>query len=145
MNDLMPEVKGELDSLRALLTCDVTAAAWIHPRHHSFHWHYISGNRSNRYQRISFKTGHGLPGMAIRLGRSIETNPLLTDTYHLRQDCALMLAEQLCSAFAAPIFNEDNMPKGVLLVGQRHTYRFIPHDTALIEQSSRRLGALKFK
>lgn len=145
MNDLLSEVKDELDSLRALISCDVAALAWIHSAHNSFRWRYISGNRNDRYRRISFKPGYGLSGMAVRLGRSVEANPLLGDTYRLRQDSALMLAEQLQSAFVAPIFGADDIPKGVVLVGQRNTYSFVPHDTALVEQTARRLGALKFK
>ncbi|MFB5762344.1 GAF domain-containing protein [Paenibacillus medicaginis] len=144
MNDLLLEVKRELDSLRALISCDVAAVAWIHSAHNFFRWRYISGNRNDRYQRISFKAGHGLSGMAARLGRSIEANPLLRDTYRLRQDSALMLAEQLHSAFAAPIFGVDDIPNGVVLVGHRNAYSFVPHDTALVEQTARRLGTLKF-
>ncbi|MDP4096062.1 GAF domain-containing protein [Paenibacillus sp. P96] len=143
MIDLLPEIKGELDSLRKLISCDVAAVAWIHSSHNSFRWRYVSGSRSDRYQRISFKIGYGISGMAVRLGRPLETSPLLQDTYSLKQESALMLAEQLHSAFATPIFGTNHLPQGVVLVGKRSTYSFVAHDIALVEQTARRLGALK--
>ena len=143
MLQITDEMRKELNQLRDHIYGDLTALAFT-PKSGGgkFHWYYASGSRSNRYRLISFKVGHGIAGLAVRLGRTVTVSALVPGNIRLRQECALMLAEQLHSAVAIPFSSTGNLPNGVLLLGNRDVRMFTDSEVAKATQVAQRLGQL---
>lgn len=144
MFTITTEIRKEIDDLRNSVNGDVAAVAMIDKLSNTLHWLYVSGSRSERYRRISFKIGHGIAGIAMRLARNVSVNPLVTGGVRLRQECSLMLAEQLHSALAIPLTGFDDLPMGVLLIGNRDARIFLPAEITLAEQIALQLSGLCF-
>lgn len=143
MLQITDEMREELNQFRDRIYVDLTALAFMSKSGGGkLHWYYASGSRSNRYRLISFKVGHGIAGMAVRLGRTVTVSALLPGSIRLRQECALMLAEQLHSAVAIPFSSTGNLPNGVLLLGNRDVRTFTDSDLAQATQVAQRLGQL---
>lgn len=143
MLQITDEIREELNQFRDRIYVDLTALAFMSKSGGGkLHWYYASGSRSNRYSLISFKVGHGIAGMAVRLGRTVTVSALLPGSIRLRQECALMLAEQLHSAVAIPFSSTGNLPNGVLLLGNRDVRTFTDSDLAQATQVAQRLGQL---
>ncbi|MNW25984.1 hypothetical protein D3C74_27420 [compost metagenome] len=144
MVDITVELCKELELLRDSISSDVVAVAWIDQGDSYFRWRYVTGCRSERYRRISFKSGYGVAGTAIRLGRTVTANPLVPGASRLRQECALMLAEQLHSAVAIPLHDDSTpLPQGVLLVGNRSARIFLPQELAMTEEVARQIECMR--
>ncbi|MEC0184882.1 GAF domain-containing protein [Paenibacillus peoriae] len=143
MLQITDEMRKELNQLRDRIYGDLTALAFMSKSGGGkLHWYYVSGSRSNRYRLISFKVGHGIAGLAVRLGRTVTVSALLPGSIRLRQECALMLAEQLHSAIAIPFSSTGNLPNGVLLFGNRYVRTFTDSEVAEATQVAQRLGEL---
>jgi nitrogen regulatory protein A len=142
MLEITDEMRKELNQLRDRIYGDLTALAFMSKPGGVLHWCYASGSRSDRYRRISFKAGHGIAGLAIRLDRTVTVNAMLPGSIRLRQECALMLAEQLHSAVAIPFSSTGDLPNGVLLVGNRDVRMFTDSDVARAIQVAQQLGQL---
>ncbi|WP_025677571.1 GAF domain-containing protein [Paenibacillus polymyxa] len=142
MLQITDEMRNELNQLRDHVYGDLTALAFMSKSGGKLHWYYASGSRNNRYRLISFKVGHGIAGMAVRLGRTVTVSALISGSIRLRQECALMLAEQLHSAVAIPFSSTGDLPNGVLLVGNRDVRTFTDSDVAKATQVAHRLGQL---
>lgn len=142
MLQITDEMRKELNQLRDTIYGDLTALAFMSKSGGKLHWYYASGSRSNRYRLISFKIGHGIAGMAVRLGRTVTVNALLSGSIRMRQECALMLAEQLHSAVAIPFSSTGDLPNGVLLLGNRDVRMFTESDVAEATQVAQRLSQL---
>ncbi|WP_342416395.1 GAF domain-containing protein [Paenibacillus sp. FSL R10-2782] len=142
MLEITDEMRKTLDQLRDHIYVDLTALALMSKPGGSLQWYYASGSRSERYRRISFKVGHGIAGMAVRLGRTVTVSALLSGSIRLRQECALMLAEQLHSAVAIPFSSTGDLPNGVLLLGNRDVRVFTDSDVSRATQVAEQLGQL---
>lgn len=142
MIQITDEMRKELNQLRDRIHADLTALAFMSKSGGKLHWYYASGSRSNRYRLISFKVGHGIAGMAVRLGRTVTVSALLTGSIRLRKECALMLAEQLHSAVAIPFSSTGTLPNGVLLFGNRDVRTFTDSEVAEGTQVAQRLSKL---
>ncbi|MDQ0497324.1 MULTISPECIES: GAF domain-containing protein [Paenibacillus] len=143
MLQITDEMRKELNQLRGRVYGDLTALAYMSKSGGGkLHWYYASGSRSNRYRLISFKVGHGIAGLAVRQGRTVTVSALLPGSIRLRQECALMLAEQLYSAVAIPFSSTGDLPNGVLLLGNRDVRTFTDSNVVEATQVAQRLGQL---
>ena len=89
-------------------------------------WVFATGNRSNRYQRISLQTGKGIAGRVFKTGKPF----LVEDAEKMlgRKDLynyPIVVAEGLKSFGAIPLY-KHNYVKGVLLVGYRTEKKLTP-------------------
>lgn len=109
--------------LRAELNCDFVALAIQNDIGPDIKWPYVSGNRNEKYKRITVRYGKGIAGKVISTGRPMMISDLPNDKRSLILEHPIMLAEQLLSAYAAPLFIKGTA-KGALLAGNRYSHPF---------------------
>lgn len=106
-----------------------------------FRWILVSGSQRERSEKMSFRTGRGVGGQAIRIGRTMIWNPTDPQLDLMRRECPLMMAERLKSAVTAPVVVQMET-RGVILVGSRTGRLFTDNDMAAVAQAARRIGDL---
>jgi nitrogen regulatory protein A len=137
------EIQDELDTLCKITTSDFSGLAWIDQHDSRIHWLYASGNSNERYKRLALKSGRGLAGLVLKLGRPIIIDAGMSDIElsRVQYDYPIMLVEDLQSAIAVPIKIQDE-PHGVLLIGNRSERYYEENDLLLISNLSERFELL---
>jgi nitrogen regulatory protein A len=137
------EIQEELDSLCKITTSDFSGLAWIDQHDSRIRWLYTSGNSNERFKRLALKSGHGLAGLVLRLGRpiTVDTSMPELERKRLQHDYSIMLVEHLHAAFAVPIqFHGET--RGVLLIGNRSERFYEKNDLHLISNRIERFERL---
>lgn len=109
--------------MRAELNCDFVALAIQNDIGPDIKWPYVSGNRNEKYKRITVRYGKGIAGKVISTGRPMMISDLPNDKSSLILEHPIMLAEQLLSAYAVPLFI-NGTAKGAFLAGNRYSHLF---------------------
>ena len=137
------EIQNELDSLCKITTSDFSGLAWIDQQDSRIRWLYASGNSNERYKRLALKSGRGLAGLVLKLGRPIIIDAGLTDLElsRIQYDYPIMMVENLHSAIAVPIKILDET-RGVLLMGNRTERLYEENDLQLISNLIERFEML---
>ncbi|QUW21028.1 GAF domain-containing protein [Sporosarcina sp. Marseille-Q4063] len=111
----------EIEQIRKAFDFDLVALALVHPAERRFtsKWEYVTGNKSNRYKRLTLQTGKGVAGAVLKTGKPL----LMSDVKSLIDEGELfnypiIVAEKLTSFGAIPLY-KYNRVKGVLLVAFR--------------------------
>jgi len=115
----------EIEQLQSFFGFDFVALALVESAEMRFaqKWKYVTGNRSNRYRRITLQTGKGVAGHVFKSGK-----PLLVHDRDVELDSMdlfnypLIIAEDLKSFGAIPLY-KYNRVDGVLLVAYREGKR----------------------
>jgi len=109
-------------SLREL--CEVTSSDFaaitgVRNIQEPLRWLHYFGNRNQRIASMTVKPGRGLAGMAIKWAIPCHF-AALADSDAWREECPIMLAEQLSDAVAIPLLNPStaSSPVGLELVSQ---------------------------
>jgi nitrogen regulatory protein A len=137
------EIQDELDSLCKITTSDFSGLAWIDQHDSRIRWLYASGNSNERYKRLALKSGRGLAGLVLKLGRPIIIDAGTTDLElsRIQYDYPIMLVEHLHTAIAIPISLNDET-RGVLLIGNRTDRLYEENDLQLVSNLVERFELL---
>ncbi|HJF31128.1 MAG TPA: GAF domain-containing protein [Sporosarcina psychrophila] len=115
----------EIERLKDLFEFDFVALALVQSVESRFahKWEYVSGNRSNRYRRITLQTGKGIAGHVFKTGKPLFIQDVATtlapnDLFNY----PIVVAEGLKSFGAIPLY-KYNRVNGVLLVAYRDDKR----------------------
>lgn len=136
----------ELERLRSLTSSDFIALAPLHDKAERIRWKYASGSRNERYQQMVIKSGQGLAGSVLRLGRWVKLDDSHPDSDQVRRSCPVLLAEQLQTAAVFPILTDsDNLLiKGLLFIGKRAQPRYAQAELLVVQEGLHTLaGYLK--
>lgn len=125
----------EIESIRNLFGFDFVALALVQSAERRFahKWEYVTGNRSDRYKRISLQTGKGVAGIVFKSGKSlfiqdVETALDRADLFNY----PIIAAEGLKSFGAIPLY-KYNRVNGVLLVAYRDEKRMTSEEFLAFE------------
>ncbi|KRE45939.1 GAF domain-containing protein [Paenibacillus sp. Soil724D2] len=126
----------ELERLRSLTSSDFIALAPLHDNAQRIRWKYASGSRNERYRQMVIKSGQGLAGSVLRLGRWVKLDDSHPDSDQVRRSCPVLLAEQLQTAAVFPILTEsDNLLiKGLLFIGKRAQPRYAQAELLAVQE-----------
>ncbi|NRF94447.1 GAF domain-containing protein [Paenibacillus frigoriresistens] len=126
----------ELERLRSLASSDFIALAPLHDKAERIRWKYASGSRNERYQQMVIKSGQGLAGSVLRLGRWVKLDDSHPDSDQVRRSCPVLLAEQLQTAAVFPILTDsDNLLiKGLLFIGKRTQPRYTEAELLVVQE-----------
>ncbi|TXK76611.1 GAF domain-containing protein [Paenibacillus sp. N3.4] len=120
---------AELELLRSLTSSDFIALAHLQGNMGRGGWDYVLGNSNDRYQQMVIKSGNGLAGHALRLGRWVKLDDTHPKSSQERLHCPLMLAEQLKTAAVFPLVTTSSpVILGLLYMGKREQTRFEPNE-----------------
>jgi nitrogen regulatory protein A len=127
------EIQDELDSLCKITTSDFSGLAWIDQQDSRIRWLYASGNSNERFKQLALKSGRGLAGLVLKLGRPIIIDAGMRDLElsRVQYNYPIMLVEHLQTAIAVPITVYDET-RGVLLIGNRSERYYEENDLHLI-------------
>ena len=111
----------DIEQIKSLFDFDFVALALVHPAEKRFtsRWEYVTGNNSNRYQRIKLQTGKGVAGVVLKTGKPLLIRDVKTGlNASYLYNYPIVVAENLNSFGAIPLY-KYNRVKGVLLVAYR--------------------------
>lgn len=135
------QILSELFRIRSSVSGDLAALALGVGDGRLFRWTLVSGNETERSETMMFRSGRGVGGLAIRIGRTIAWNDTDETMVQLYRECPLMLAERLRSAVTAPVVVQREN-RGVVLVGSRTGRLFTRDDMAAVTLAAHRIGKL---
>lgn len=139
MEIVQEEVRVELNRLRMLTSSDFSALALVDRHTNRIRWHYASGNGNERYKHIALRTGQGLEGMAVRLGRPVAVDASTPELERIRGQYPIMLAENLLSALAVPL-SVNGAIGGVMLIGDRTERIYKPNDMEQVARAGEEIA-----
>lgn len=120
------EIKHKLNTLCTGTSSDFVAFAQVNERNHAIHWNYVVGNLNQRYKHMVGKSGKGLSGTVLRFGRIIIVDQNTPNYEKTRLEYPIMLAENLYSAIAVPVYFKEKIG-GILLVASRSLRAYTPN------------------
>lgn len=130
-------IEAELERLRATLSSDFAAIAWIDDNKGRLRWRFVSGGSNERYRHIEQRPDRGLVGEVLRIGR-----PVHADATAGRQhfESPIMLAERLSAALAVPV-HVCNKIRGILLIGERRKRMYGDGEVKTMMDAAHRLAS----
>ncbi len=115
------DFQSEIEQVRGLFQFDFVGLALVQltERHVETKWAYVSGNYSQRYERIVLQAGKGIAGTILKTGKSlhiedVEKEICKDELYKY----PILLSEELKSFVAIPLFKYHRV-QGVLLGAYR--------------------------
>ncbi|MFD0698178.1 hypothetical protein ACFQZT_29310 [Paenibacillus sp. GCM10027628] len=139
MSDGDANIIVELANLRSLTSSDFIALAPLNDSDQRIRWKYALGSRNERYKQMIIKSGQGLAGSALRLGRWVKLDDTHPDADQVRLHCPVMLAEQLQTAAVFPILTDSNNPlsfiNGLLFIGKRKHPRYVQEEILAVQEN----------
>ncbi|MDQ0246884.1 two-component system sensor histidine kinase NreB/nitrogen regulatory protein A [Bacillus fengqiuensis] len=135
------EIGKLCDQLLNDIGCDFVGLAIQNQIGPDIRWHYAAGNRNDKFKRITVRYGKGIAGRVISTGTAMMITNFPNAIYGKTIEYPIMLAEQLISSYAVPIFY-NGVPKGVLLVGRRQHYSFPEMEQKKVQQAARCLEGI---
>ncbi|MDN3017583.1 GAF domain-containing protein [Paenibacillus sp. BSR1-1] len=136
-----PAVIEICNQLKTLVSCDFVGLALQNVSGPDVRWHYAAGNLNDKYKRITVRFGKGVAGKIISSGSPMILENFPNEIIGKVTDHPIMLAENLISSYAVPLFF-NGVPKGVLLVGKREAYTFTETEQKLVDESAHTLEHL---
>jgi nitrogen regulatory protein A len=129
------------DKIKDTVHCEFVGLAIQNEMGPDVRWHYATGNLNDKYERITVRFGKGIAGKVISSGSALMITDFPNGIIGKVTDYPIMLAEKLVSSYAVPLFFQD-IPKGVLLVGNREPYTFTTNEQQQIKESAQALELL---
>lgn len=86
----------------------------------TFKWKYVFGSENQRWKRMELRKGIGLPGLVLKTGKSMviqDVAEIYNDDELLR--LPILYFENIKSFVAMPIWSDDEVVVGVLVLGNR--------------------------
>ncbi len=86
----------------------------------TFKWKYVFGSENQRWKRMELRKGAGLPGLVLKTGKSL----VIQDVHKIYDEEGLLsypilYFEKVKSFVAMPIWSDDELVVGVLVLGNR--------------------------
>jgi nitrogen regulatory protein A len=134
------DIRSALDALRETTGRNFSALAWKDANGYTVRWRYASGATNERYRRIVLQPGQGIAGAVLRTERPVQVNGLELRSGEDPRQYAIMLAEGLQSAAAAPVF-VAGVVSGVALLGSREPKRFAESELAAVRAAAACIAA----
>jgi nitrogen regulatory protein A len=141
MESPLVEMTKQLNQLRSLTDSDFSAFATISKNDQLISWKYASGNRNERYKHMQGKPGKGLAGLAVRADRVMILDVSNPDYARKRLEYPIMLAENLQSAVAVPV-KDNEITCGVLLTGSRTLRKYSQDEVKMIQEISLKIASI---
>jgi nitrogen regulatory protein A len=137
------EIQEELNSLCQMTTSDFSGLAWIDQQDNRIRWLYASGNSNERFKQLALKSGRGLAGLVLKLGRPviIDAGMTVLELSRVQYDYSIMHVEHLHTAIAVPISVYDET-RGVLLIGNRSERYYEENVLHLVANRTKRFARL---
>ena len=104
-------------------------------------WPFVKGNHTEKHKWINVRYGKGIAGKVISTDRPMQLIDFPNDIIGISTDYPIMLAEKLTSSYAVPL-RVEGAPKGVLMVGCRHSHVFSEQDHKELQELARELEKL---
>lgn len=89
-------------------------------RNFTFKWKYVFGSENQRWKRMELRKGAGLPGLVLKTGKSLviqDVSKIYDEEGLLRYP--ILYFEKVKSFVAMPIWSDDELVVGVLVLGNR--------------------------
>lgn len=86
----------------------------------TFKWKYVFGSENQRWKRMELRKGTGVPGLVLKTGKSLvieDVTKIYGDEELLRMP--ILYFENIKSFTAMPIWSDDEVVVGVLVLGNR--------------------------
>ncbi len=86
----------------------------------TFKWKYVFGSENQRWKRMEIRKGAGLPGLVLKTGKSLviqDVSKIYDNEGLLRYP--ILYFEKVESFVAMPIWSDDEIVVGVLVLGNR--------------------------
>lgn len=86
----------------------------------TFKWKYVFGSENQRWKRMELRKGAGLPGLVLKTGKSLviqDVNKIYDEEGLLSYP--ILYFEKVKSFVAMPIWSDDEVVVGVLVLGNR--------------------------
>ncbi|QHT59519.1 GAF domain-containing protein [Paenibacillus lycopersici] len=114
------DLQSRLDQIRASTDSDFAGLAMEEQHRRRIRWVAASGNGNDRYAELAVRSGRGVTGLAIKLGRPVVADAAMpaSERERLLPDDSIMAVERLQAAIVVPLAIQDEI-RGVLLVGSR--------------------------
>lgn len=139
--DRREAVMAQMALVRAETGCDCCAIGLTDASTHALKWLLASGHTSERCFAITERPGRGLSATVLKVGRAMPLQMSELVCSRQLQEYPLLLAEDLRSAYAAPLYRES-APCGVLIAGDRRKRVYRTDERRLISEAAERIGAL---
>ncbi|MDP4163073.1 MAG: GAF domain-containing protein [Bacillota bacterium] len=128
-------IVGECKNLLSEISCDFVGVALQDEKGLNIRWHYAVGNANEKYRLITVRFGKGIAGKVISSGSPIMIEDFPNISYGKPLEQPIMLAENLVSSYAVPLFF-NGAPKGVLLVGNRQKHLYTVEDQNKVREAA---------
>lgn len=134
-------ILARIANVRAATGCDFCALGLTDTVSYELKWPLALGNTSERCFGIAERAGRGLSATMLKIGRAMPLQ--ISELIYSRQlqEYPLLLAEELRSAYAAPL-SLRSAPTGVLLAGDRRRRVYRTEERRLIAAAAEEIGEL---
>jgi nitrogen regulatory protein A len=140
-NDSNSPIQSICENVRKDCKVDFAGIAFEGKKSKRISWYYAAGNRNEKFRRMEVRYGKGIAGQVIATGRPVEILSFPENLEGKTVDYPIMLAEQLVSARAVPIYRES-LPKGAFLIGRRTSQSFSEEEQKILEDAVNKLERL---
>lgn len=128
-------------TLREEIGCDFCAIGLADSPAHSLRWPVASGHTNERYMNISERPGRGFSATVLKIGRAMPLSMSELVCSRQLQEYPLLLAENLRSAYAVPLY-KGLEPTGVLITGERRKRVYRTEERRLIAAAAAQVAAV---
>jgi nitrogen regulatory protein A len=139
--DINSSIQSICENVRKDCHVDFAGIAFEGKKSKKISWYYAAGNRNEKFRRMEVWYGKGIAGRVIATGRPVEIPSFPKHLEGKAVDYPIMLAEQLASARAVPIYREG-LPKGAFLIGRRISQPFSEEEQKIVEDAVNKLERL---
>ncbi|MDX8367114.1 GAF domain-containing protein [Cytobacillus sp. Hm23] len=130
------QINQVCEKLLLQLKCDFIGLALQNTEGPNIKWHYAAGNSNDKYKRITLRFGKGIAGRVISTGRPMYIENFPEKILGKALEYPIMLAENILFAYAVPIFS-NNIPKGVILAGNREKRAINEREQATVRETAK--------
>ncbi|CAI6035461.1 GAF domain-containing protein [Cohnella sp. JJ-181] len=135
------DIIASLAALRAEIGCDFGAVGMTEAPLRVLRWQVASGHANERYAGIAEKPGRGLSATVLKVGRPISLSMTELVCSRRLQEFPLLLAEDLRSAYAVPLYLGTSLA-GVLIAGDRRKRIYRTEERRIVAAAGDRIAAL---
>ncbi|MCD9020679.1 GAF domain-containing protein [Cohnella silvisoli] len=137
-SDLLLE---QLNGLRAEIGSDFCSLGLLEGAERTLKWKLASGNENERFLKMTDRAGRGLTGSVVKVGRAMSLNVAELIMSRQLYEYPILLAENLRSAYAVPVF-DGHLVIGVLLAGDRRKRIYRPEERKCVSLAGERISRL---
>lgn len=138
MNDPENSLLEELRRVQAEIGCDFCSLGLLEGYDRNLKWKLAAGNVNDRFLAIAERPGRGFSGSVLKVGRPMQMNVQELIASRQLHEYAILLAENLRSAYAIPLIIGSQV-MGVLLAGERKRRFYRPEERNCLSLAGERI------